>query len=110
LRFGLVFVQHQKAQASEYLSVGDSPLALFEVAHLRQDFAFYLTKHVKIKKSEAFQYKPDAQARDAEILGKIRSLALRACICATSKLTLRGGICAEANKKSHQANCLVAKT
>ncbi len=45
-------------------------LTLFEVAHLRQDFAFYLTKHVKIKKSEAFQYKPDAQARDAEILGK----------------------------------------
>jgi hypothetical protein len=30
---------------------------------------------VKIKKSEAFQYKPDAQARDAEILGNIPSLA-----------------------------------
>ncbi len=57
-----------------------SSLARFEVAHLRQDFAFYLTKHVKIKKSEAFQYKPDAQAREQEILGNIRSLALRACI------------------------------
>ncbi len=54
-----------------------------------RDFAFYLLKHVKIKECEAFQYKPDAQARDPEILGKIRSLALRACICATSKFMRR---------------------
>ena len=41
---------------------------------------------------EAFQYKPDAQARDVEILGNIRSLALRACICTTSKLVRRACI------------------
>jgi hypothetical protein len=35
------------------------------------------------------QYKPDAQARDREILGNIPSLARRACICATSKHALR---------------------
>jgi hypothetical protein len=36
-------------------------------------------------KYEALQYKPNAQARDREILGNIPSLARRACICATSK-------------------------
>ncbi len=41
---------------------------------------------------EAFQYEPGAQARDAEILGNIRSLALRARICATLRLALRASI------------------
>ncbi len=31
---------------------------LFEVAHLRQDFAFYLTKHVKIKKAKRSNTSP----------------------------------------------------
>ena len=59
--------------------------ASFDVAHLRWNFLFYLTKQVKIEKYEALQYKPDAQARDREILGNIPSLARRARISATSK-------------------------
>jgi hypothetical protein len=53
---------------------------------------FYLTKQVKIEKYEALKYKPDAQARDREILGNIPSLARRACICATSKFAPRACI------------------
>jgi hypothetical protein len=35
-------------------------------------------------------YKPDARARDTDCLGDIHSLALRACIGATSKLAHLG--------------------
>ncbi len=74
---------------------------------------FYLAKRKLIRNREAFQYKSDAQARDPEIsarsrfglvyvqlqnaqarnpeiLGDIRSLASRACICATSKRATGG--------------------
>ncbi len=90
LRFGLVLVQVQKPVNEDH---PHSSLTHFEVAHLKENFPLYFAKRALFPNRKAFQYKPDAQARDAEILGNIRSLALRACIFATSKLTHWVNIC-----------------
>ncbi len=48
-----------EAQASGREILGNIPsLARFEVAHLRQDFAFQLIKHVKIKKAKRSNTSP----------------------------------------------------
>ncbi len=50
-------------------------VALFDVAYWRCNFTFYSIIRSQISNQETPQYKPDAQAREQEILGNLPSLA-----------------------------------